>query len=161
MKTMRFKSAHVRMILSGIKTETRRTERPDLRPGESVEAWVDEPNSDLPCRFCGDERSDPIDNQMTCRWCKGSGVVPALPFAQLGIVAVYDQPVCEFSDKDAQAEGYGSSDELWSILDSIYGELRFGQVMHVVRFTLEDRLEPKSAKEAATAFERWRLQRGA
>lgn len=158
MKAIKFKKDHIGMILTKRKTETRRMVRPDLDVDEVVEAWVDEPGSELPCRFCGDERSDPEFEDQTCRFCRGTGMVPALPFATLRVVSIYDQAVGEFSDADAEAEGYSASDELWDVLDSIYGEVPLGLVMYVVRFTLEVSLVPATAQEAAAAFERRRVQ---
>ena len=159
MKAIQFKPGHVGLILTKRKTETRRTVRQDYDVDEVVEAWVDKPGSMLPCWFCGDERSDPEFEDRICRFCQGMGEVPALPFATLRVVSIYDQEVGEFSDADAEAEGYSSCDELWSILDSLYGELPLGLVMYVVRFTLEESLVPATAQESAAAFERRRVQR--
>jgi hypothetical protein len=81
---------------------------------------------------------DPIQEDIACRWCGGTGRLEERPFAKLLITEVFTQKVCDLTDEDAQAEGYNKAEELWDALIKIYGQLELQREMVVVRFELEE-----------------------
>ncbi len=148
-----FAPHHVKQIVAGQKTETRR--RWDTSPvavGEVIDAWL--PSDD--CRFCHGSSEDPQRQNYACAWCLGSTKVPAIMFARLRLVDVRDQRVGDFNDDDARAEGYNNVFQIWDGLVACYGELDLDLMMVVVRFELAEDLSAKSAEEIKQVYKQAR-----
>jgi len=118
------------MILQGRKTETRRFwDVPKVAAGMIEEAVTIKGQ----CPVCHGEQ---VLLDECCYECKGVGELEAEKIADIEILDVRAQKVCDFTDEDAKAEGMSTHDELWRGLMDIYGELPLQRECFAVRFRL-------------------------